>query len=240
MNIPLTEAPMGRPLVLTAVKDMDLARRLRLMGLFEGSEIMRLDEEVMLRPVRIRGPKGEAVLGGGMAAKVVVHLDDGRKMPLSEMKGGETGHMEGLTGGRDLADTLEILGLTLNDHIHFVRALPPMEYITIIENRGRVRLTEGMASKIWGEMLGQTLQFVSARAGEKFRVIKLLGGNRARRQLRSKGLEPGKILILEGVAQAQSLNPGLFNPVIVSSREGLRLFLGIDEGDKVLVREIEK
>ncbi|MBC2712741.1 MAG: HAD family hydrolase [Desulfosarcina sp.] len=75
-----------------------------------------------------------------------------------------------------------------------------------------------------------------ARAGEKFHVDVILGGTKARRMLRTRGIEPGKVLILEGVAQAQSLQVGVRNPVVISSREGLRLFLTPSEGKQILVR----
>jgi Fe2+ transport system protein FeoA len=237
MTIPLTEAPLGKSLVIRKIANPELALRLRRMGLFEGSHIVRLDQEVLVRPVRVRGPKGDAVLGGGMAMKVVVHLDDGRKLPLMEMKPGETGHMEGLTGGTELAVAVKTLELKLNDRISFVRQLPPMEYVTVIAEGGRVRLTEGMAAKIWGHMEGQSMQFVSARAGEPFHMTQVLGGSRVRRMLQAQGIEPGKVLTLEEVAQAQSLPSKVRNPVVISSREGLRLFLERHEGERVLVRE---
>lgn len=237
MYVPLNDAPLGEPLVLVKVTDPNLALRLQRMGLFEGSEIVRLEQEVLVQPVRVRGPGGEAVLGGGMTMKMVVHLDDGRKLPLAEMQPGETGHIEGVTGGTGLSEALKTLQLKSNDRIHFVRRLPPMEYIAIIETSGRVRLTEGMAAKIWGRMQERMLQFVSARVGEKFHVEKILGGVNAAHMLQTRGIEPGKVLVLEGVAaQAQSLRQGIRNPLVISSREGLRLFLTPDSGEQILVR----
>lgn len=224
-------------MVIKKLTDPELAMRLGRMGLFEGSEIVRLDEEVLLQSVRFRGPKGEAVLGGGMAMKTVVHLDDGRKLPLVEMRPGETGHIEGLTGGTELARALETLGLNSGDRITFVRKLPPMEYVVVILEGDRLRLTEGMASKVWGRMTGPPLQLVSARAGEEFHVEKILGGASARRMLGTRGIEPGKILVLEKVAQAQSLQVSAQNPVVITSREGLRLFLTPEDGKKIFVQE---
>ena len=237
MSMRLTDAPSGEPLVLTGVVDPDLALRLRRMGLFEGSEIVRLDQEVLVQPIRVRGPRGEAVLGGGMAMKIVVHLDDGRRLPLTEVQLGESGHIEGITGGTALSDTLEVLGLQPDDRIEVTRKLPPMEYITVVEPGDRVLLTEGMAAKSWGRMDDWLCQFVSARVGQGYHVIEILGGTNARRMLRSRGIEPGKTLVLQAVAQAQTLQPGVRNPVVISSREGLRLFLEREDGERILVRK---
>jgi Fe2+ transport system protein FeoA len=175
-----------------------------------------------------------------MAMKIVVHSDDQRKRPLVEMQPGETGHIEGLTGGSELTGALKTLGLEPDDHVRFIRRLPPMEYVTVIAGGGRVRLTEGMAAKLWGRMQGQELQFVSARVGEPFEVTRILGGRGARRMLKTRGIETGNILTLEGVAQAQSLSTNVQNPLVIASREGLRLFLRQDEGDQILVLEAEQ
>jgi len=238
MHVPLTDAPFGKPLFLVKVTNSDLALRLRRMGLFEGSELLRLNEDVLVQPVRVRGPKGDAILGGGMGFKIVVHMDDGRKLPLVEMKPGETGHIEGLIGGNKLADALDTLGLNINDRICLVRKLPPMEYVTMIEKKGRVRLTEGMAAKIWGRMEENLLQFVLARKGKRFYVQKILAGANARMMLASQGIEPGKVLILEGVEQAKSLYMSRRNPVVVSSRNGLRLYLQQKDAKRIFVREV--
>ncbi|MFH1137682.1 MAG: FeoA domain-containing protein [Pseudomonadota bacterium] len=237
MYLPLTKAAFGDLVVMEKIIDSDLAGRLRQMGLFEGSEIVRLNQEVLVQPVRVRGPGGEVVLGGGMAMKIVVHLDDGRKLPLVEMRSGETGHLEGLTGSPDLSAALETLGLGPNCRLVFIRKLPPMEYVTLVSEGGRVRLTEGMAAKIWGLMQGRAIQFVSARSGEKFLTRKIIGGPGSRRMLLARGIEPGKTLVLEKVAQAQSVHSNLQNPVVISSREGLRLFLTPEDGKKILVRK---
>ncbi len=237
MNVPLTDAAIGKLLVIVEVTDPDLALRLNRMGLFEGSEIARLEQEVLAQPVRVRGPQGDAVLGGGMAMKIVVHLDDGRRLPLSEMRPGQTGHLEGLTGGPSLDKALETLGIKSDDRIEFLRKLPSMEYVAVVENVGRVRLTEGMAAKIWGGMGEKRLQFASAKVKEKFRVEEILGGTNARRMLAEKNIEPGRTLILEKVAPAQNLHAGVKNPVAISNRDGLRLFLAPDDAKSILVRE---
>ncbi len=240
MNEPLTEAPTGRALTLVKVLDPDLALKLSRMGLFEGSEITKLEQEVLVHPVRVRGPKRDAVLGGGMAMKIVVHLDgDEGKLPLTEMRPGQAGHIEGLTGGPYLFKALETLGLKPDDRIEFLRKLPPMEYVAVLEHNGRIHLTEGMAAKIWGRMQDKQIQFVSSKVGEKFHVDEILGGTNAVKMLEEKGVRPGRTMVLEKVAQAQALHIGVRNPVVVSSSEGLRLFLSSFDANKILVREAE-
>jgi hypothetical protein len=53
--------------------------------------------------------------------------------------------------------------------------------------------------------------------------------------LYSRQIEPGTILVLENVAPAQSLRTETRNPVVIASREGLRLFLNPEDGRRILV-----
>lgn len=240
MEASLAQAPCETALTITRVADAQLEAQLGRMGIHPGSAVTRLDEEVALNTVRVRGPKGEVLLGGGMGGKVVVHLDDagdgGRMVPLTELKPGESGHIEAVTGGESLAETLAALGLKGDDRIEMVRALPPMEYVARLEGRGRVRLAEGMAAKILGRMGELECQFANAQAGVPFTVTRLLGGERARRAIAALCIAEGDTLMLDHVSKASSYRLSGGDRVVLSSREGLRLFLRRDQADLVIVR----
>jgi len=113
----LTTAPFEKSLILAKVADPSLALRFRNMGIFEGMELIRVKEDVKLHPIRVRGSKGDAVIGGGMSSKIIVRLDDGRKSALSEMEPDETGYIAGLIGGSGLSRALEVLGFEKNERI---------------------------------------------------------------------------------------------------------------------------
>ena len=238
MCININDAPMGKPLILLSVTDTDLEERLNHLGLFYGSRIMRLEQEVQAETVRIIGPGGAVVFSGSMAMRTVVHLNDGRRLPLSEMSPGETGHIEGRTGGKTLAETFDAFGLKPDDPIQCERRLPPMDYVAVIENSCRVRLTEGMCAKIWGRMAERNIQFVSARTGEIFYVEKILGGKSGRDMFLLLGIIPGKKLVLEKVAQAGNLRIGKQTTLVIVSREGLRLFLDKEDAKHISVRNV--
>jgi Fe2+ transport system protein FeoA len=240
MEANLAHAPCETPLVVVRVADSQLEVQLGRMGISPGSQVTRLDEEVALNTVRVRGPKGEVLLGGGMGGKVVVHLegegDDGRMAPLTELTPGQSGHIEAVTGGQSLAETLAALGLKNDDRIEMVRALPPMEYVARLSGRGRVRLAEGMAAKILGRMGPVECQFANAQAGAAFTVTRILGGERAKRAITALGIATGDELVLDHVAKAASYRLSGGDRVVISSREGLRLFLRRDQADMVIVR----
>ena len=233
----LTNAPFEKSLLLVKVADPSLALRLRNMGIFEGMKLIRVKEDVKFQPIRVEGSKGDVVIGGGMSSKIIVRLDDGRKFFLSEMKPDQAGHIEGLTGGIGLSSALKILGLENNERIRLIRKLPSMEYIALMEKKGRIRLTESMAAKIWGEMDKKEFQFNFAQKGKKFLVKSILGGQNAREMIRSRGIEAGNVLVLEGVKPARNLYMSKHNPIVVSTKDGLRLFLKGKDCEQIFVKE---
>ena len=233
----LINAPFEKSLILVKVADQSLALRFRNMGIFEGMELIRVNEDVKLHPVRVEGSKGVAIIGGGMSSKIIVLLNDGRKSSLSEMEPDETGFIAGLTGGSGLSGALKVLGFEKNKKITLIRRLPPMEYITFIEKKGKIRLTESMAAKIWGEMDKKMCQFNFAQKKKKFFVKSILGGQNAFEMLRSRGVETETILTLEGVTPARNLYMCKKNPIIISTKDGLRLFLKEKDCEQIFIKE---
>lgn len=231
----LTHAPAGTPLTITRITDEELESQMVRMGLFVGSEITRMDEDVALKTVRVRGPKGEVVLGSGMGGKIVAHLDDGRMLPLVELQPGDKGHVECINAGNALRKGMAALGLKDDDPIELIRILPPMEFTAVIEGRGRIRLAEGMAAKILGHMGDVHCQFANAQAGADFVVEQIIGGKRAQRAIASLSIAPGVVMRLEMVGKAPSYQMASRNRCVIASPEGLRLFLREDQADMVIV-----
>lgn len=231
----LTHAPAGVPLTISRIGDDDLAAHMTRMGLFVDGEITRLDEDVALKTVRVRGPKGDVVLGSGMGGKVVAHLDDGRMLPLVELKPGDKGHVECVNAGEALRKGMAALGLEDDDPIELIRVLPPMEFTAVVEGRGRIRLAEGMAAKILGRMGEVRCQFANARAETDFVVEEIIGGRRARRAIESLDIRPGVVMRLEMVGKAPSYQMASRDRCVIATPEGLRLFLRRDQADMVVV-----
>lgn len=235
MTIPLTKAPFDRSLVLSDIPKPELNTLLSRLGLFRGQVLVREDEEVLLHPVRVRGPRDEVVLGGGMAMRVIVHLDDGRRMPLMDMTPGQRGHIEGTTGSINLADTLRTLGLQEGEEIVYLRQLPPMDYTVVAGTKEKQRIPEGMAAKIWGCIGDRHLQFVSAGKGRPFLVEKILCGSRSLEACKARGIIPGQTISLHAVAPAQIFRMAAHTPVVISTEDGLHLHLRPKQAEHILV-----
>lgn len=235
MYAKLSLAPAGIPLLISSITDDDLESQMSRMGLFVGTEITRLDEDVAIKTVRVRGPEGEVVLGSGMGGKVIAHLDDGRMLPLTDLHPGDTGHVEYVNAGPALKEGMDALGLNEDDPIELIRILPPMEYIAVVEGRGRIRLAEGLAAKILGRMGEIKCQFVNSQAGADFVVEQIIGGDRAQRAIASLDIAPGVTMRLEMVGKAPSYTMTGRNRCVVTTPEGLRLFLRQDQTELIVV-----
>ena len=231
----LENAPYGVHLVLSRMNDPRLAEKFARMGLHPGETLTRLDESVEPGPVRIRGPVGEVILAAGMASKVIIHHDDDHKTPIMEMHPGEQGHVEGLICGSGLEKGLAVLGIRENDRIEMLRRIPPMQYEALVDGH-TVRLTEGTAAKIWGEMNGKMMQFAMAGTGRPFLVHQILGGRRAMALLHTEGINAGKTITLGRVSPARSMGEGGSNQSVIQAASGLRIYLRPDQTRKILVR----
>ncbi|WP_419785968.1 FeoA domain-containing protein [Pseudodesulfovibrio sp.] len=235
MYAPLNDAPTGSSLTIFSISDEHLEVRMGRMGLFVGDTITRMDEDVALKTVRVRGPKGEVVLGGGMGGKVMAHLDDGRMLPLIDMRPGDRGHVEYVNAGEAMRNGMAALGLAENDAIELIRVLPPMEYTALVAGRGRVRMAEGMAAKILGHMGEVHCQFANAQARQNFTVETIIGGHRAQRAINALGIESGSVLLLEMVGEAPSYRMPGRDRCVIAGPSGLRVYLRSDQADNIVV-----
>ncbi len=235
MILPLTQAPQGAPLQLENIGDAQLAQKLDKLGVCPKSTVTLLQDEAIASPVRVRTDAGEVILASGMAAKIIVHHDDGHKTPIMEMKPGEKGHVEGLVCGPGLEKGLVILGLRKDAAVDMIRRIPPMDYLTSINN-AHVIIPEGAAAKIWGRMRGVQMQFAMVGKGKDFVVEQLLGGARASAMLHNLGAAPGTTLQLKNVVPANKTGRAAADQFVLAAKSGLRLYLRPDQAATVIVR----
>ena len=236
----LEKAHQGDVLCLAGVEDKKLAENLKRIGLAPGSRFVKFPkEEIARQSIRVRGPERDAVLGGGMCAKIIVRKADGGKTPLSQMDRNEEGIIDALSGGPGLSNTLETLGLRVGERIKLLRKLPPMEYVAGMDRKKHIHLQEGIASKIWGVMEGKECQFTSASVWKEFKVKKLLGGLRAQKYLTSLGIKPGTVLALVGIEQGKQISYGPKDHLAIETMDGLRIHFGPVEAGVIHVEAVK-
>jgi len=236
MHSSLLYAPVHTDLVLVDITSPGLTSWLQRLGLFVGSHIIRHDEEINYHPVRVRGNRGDVVVPAGLGIRVFVHLDSGERKPLVEMKKNEAGHIETMSCGPGCIQALARLGVEEDTDITFIRALPHMDYITVIDRRERTRLTEGEAARLWGRGKdGDESQFYFAARHQPFAVTEIIGGQKIRAHLNTHGIQPGSTLILETIEQAKEAHTPGMQPITISSQGGLRLYLNPVQAARILV-----
>ena len=235
----LLNAPAHTDLVILEILQPDLAGWLKRLGLFTGSHIVRHDEEIIYHPVRIRLKNGDVIIPAGLGLKIIVHTEDGVRKPLVEMKKKEHGHVETLTCGRGCISALSNLGIKEDTDVTFIRSLPHMDYITIIDKKERTRLSEGEAARIWGNCENEEpTQFYFARQGTKFSVETIIGGKKIQNHLCIHGVTPGSTLMLETVEQTRELHKPGVEPVTITSAGGLRLYLNPKQAENIIVKNV--
>lgn len=235
----LLDAPVNTELVLLEVTNPVLEKWLQRMGLFTGGHIIRHNDDFNFNSVRVNGENGDVVIPAGMVMKLYIHLASGEKIPLTQMKKGQEGHVEIHSGGPFIEKSLAKLGLPVDGNIRFVRSLPHMDYLVLINRRERNRLSEGEAARIWGHYPGHdATQFYFAKKDLDFEVSEVMGGPRGIKHLETHGVAVGVKLTLESIDQANSLQAHgpASTPVTISSPGGLRLFLTPEKAGAVIVR----
>ncbi|MBM9538700.1 FeoA family protein [Desulfobulbus alkaliphilus] len=238
MSCSLLDAPIHTELILIQVTEPALARWLQRLGLFVGSQLIRHDEEINFHPVRVRASRGDVVVPAGLAVRVFVHLDSGERKPLVEMARNETGHIETMSCGPGCVQALARLGIKEDTDITFIRSLPHMDYITVIDRLERTRLTEGEAARIWGESGdNEASQFYFAKRHRPFTVLEIIGGRKISAHLRTHGVRPGSELVLETIEQAKEAHTPGMEAITISSQGGLRLYLNPAQAARILVRD---
>ncbi|WP_321495682.1 ferrous iron transport protein A [uncultured Desulfobacter sp.] len=235
----LLDAPVNTELVMLQVTNPALEKWLQRMGLFTGGHIIRHDEDINFNSVRVHGDNGDVVIPAGMVMKLYIHLESGEKIPLNQMKKGQEGHVEIHSGGPFIEKGLARLGIPVEGNIRFIRSLPHMDYLVLINRRERTRLSEGEAARIWGNYPGKaSTQFFFARKNLDFEVTEVMGGPRGVKHIETHGVTAGVKLTLESIDQTNSLqgHGPERAPVAISSPGGLRLFLTPEKAGAVIVR----
>ncbi|MGI6657067.1 MAG: hypothetical protein ACOX5Z_09645 [Desulfobulbus sp.] len=237
MTTSLLQAPEQILLVLEEIRRPGLARWLERLGLYAGGTLVRHAQEICYFPVRIRSRSGDVVVPAGLGTRVFVHVESGERKPLVEMERGERGHVEASSCGMGCASAMARLGIGEEEEITFIRSLPHMDYVTVIDQKFRTRITEGEAARLWGTTAdGVETQFYFAPRNQRFTVTEILGGRRVQEHLETHWVRCGSSLVLETIEQAKELHAPGREPVVISTPDGLRLYLDQEQARHIRVR----
>lgn len=200
----LSNAPFEQLLRITAIADEAIEKELNKAGLRVGVECHK-HLPATLPSVRIKGPEGSVVLGGGLSNKVLIKCGSITKY-LGEIQFKDNGVITEINGGCWLQNSLQKLGLALGSKIRLMRRLPPMEYVVRINNQERIKLSESTAARIIGKHEdGLEQQFSSARVELDFKINSIVGGRKFSTFLKGLGISRGEKIVLEGLEHVNEL-----------------------------------
>lgn len=239
MYTSLLDAPVNTDLSVLEVTSPVVYTWLQRMGVFEGGVLTKHDKEINYYPVRVRADKGEVVVPAGLAIKIFVHTNDDAKKPLVDMERNQVAHIESMSCGQGCINALRNLGFEDDTEVTFIRALPHMDYITVIDRRERTRLSEGEAARIWGQCEGEEPnQFYFSKRNKIFRVSEIIGGKKITKHLLTHGVQVGTELMLESIEQVQQMHAPKTKHITVTSPGGLRLYLNPMQAGQIIVKTL--
>ena len=144
--------------------------------------------------------------------------------------------MEILSAGRHAEHFLSRFGLEEGRQIVFIRSLPHMDYITVIDRRERTRLSEGRRPGSGGvPVSGEATQFYFAQRHTPFTVEEIMGASPPKSTWRPTGYPPGQSWSLRPL-NSPELHQPVNEPVVISKPGGLRLFLNPRKAGQIIVR----
>ncbi|WP_449245570.1 ferrous iron transport protein A [Desulfobacca acetoxidans] len=209
---------------------------LRDLGITIGQVISKIKEENRYPILFLLTSKGHVLLPSGMSEKVIV-TQDKKEIPLAKLAVGERAAIVNFRGGRQLRESLTILGLVIGEEIQLKTLLPVMRYLCLVDDKRHIALLSGLATKIWGRPASgrESCQLPLSPMGEPFQVEKLLGSKRAHMNLGTIGIRPQTLLRLKGIEPLPPLCMGEECAIIIETAMGLRLCLDKNQAEHIWV-----
>jgi len=229
-------AVSGYCYTIADIKSEELSMKLASYGLFKNSIITKIDPETMqYATLKISTKRGTASIPGRLAKDVHVRSGRGALKSIYDLEEGKSANVEEIDGCEKTAARLKELGIEKGVRLKLLRYLPHMEYIVLVNNRSRVRLSEAVAASVIGESLNMHKQFSFARKGRLFTVKSIVAGEKVTSYLENIGIKSGVEIILEGI------EPGKYIPfedegtILIYATEGFHFRLSTATAEKIIV-----
>jgi Fe2+ transport system protein FeoA len=208
---------------------------LRDLGVGKGQVITKLREEIRYPVLLLLTPHRPVLLAGGMSEKVIVEKG-GKELALTDLAAGDRARIVNFKGGKQLRDSLNLLGLTIGEEIQLKTFLPVMRYLCLVNDKRHLALLSGMATKVWGRPATEpeSCQLPLSPLGEPFQVERILGGKKAQANLEAMGITSRCSLRLKRIEPLPSISLGEECAIMIETAKGLRLCL--DKGQAELIR----
>ncbi len=224
----------GSKVVLSGIADRNLARRLKIIGVMPGCHLELFHEHVLDSSVVVRSEKGIAVLDAEMASKLMICHEDDHITPVVDMFPGENGHVYDLPAIYCLKRIMSVLGLSTGSQVFMVNRIPPF-YYSIYVNSKDIRITQGLACRIWGSIRGRECQLALASEGDEFHVQDVLGGRRVKNVIDKLGIKQNKTARVNSLILFDGDIPLGEQLLILTTESGSRVHLNSRQASRMYV-----
>lgn len=221
---------------IAEIRDEELSMKLASYGLFKNSLITKVDPEyAQFATVKISTKRGTASIPGSLAKHVSVRSGRGPVKSIYELEEGKSANVTEIDGCEKTVARLKILGVEKGVRLKLLRNLPHMEYLVLVNNRVRARISEAVAASIIGESLNMHKQFSFARKGRAFTVKSVVAGEKISAYLDNIGIAEGVDITLEGIEPGKDIPFEDEGSISVYALEGFHMKISEASAEKIIV-----
>lgn len=234
----INQAESGRALKINTIDNIELAQKLATYGIFQNSIIIKIHkDDTTCATIKVRVNGVTRALAGQLGKHIKVLTPEGKETTLYKIKNGEKVRISSINsnkrGSRNLDSRLSMLGIESGTEIVIQRALPHMEYIVLIENQRRIRITEAFASLLLGEIGNEKKQFSFAHRNTDFKITEIIANPKISSYLKEIGIETGTLLSLEGIEPGKDIDFDDNGKIYLYALEGYRLKLSEESCNQI-------
>lgn len=202
----------------------ELAQKLASVGLYKGSTLTKLDcDDIKYPTIKVNTKYRVTALAGQLAKHITVKAVKGEPKSLYATAPSSTVIIQSVGECEKNAERLAMLGIRPKLRIKVVKTLPHMEYVVMVNNKNRVRITEAAASMLIGsiEEKEDELQFSFAPKSVPFTVTDIAAGRRITAFFEGLGIRKNSVLSMEGIEAGKRIDIDPDTEVVLYTADGL-------------------
>lgn len=227
----LDSAKSGGFYRITAIDSPELTRKMGGYGIFSGSVVSKVNKgDLELATLKLYTEKGTRTLSGSIARHLCYKSSAGEKRSIYEQEP-ETEFK--VVVPKIAAADASVVGIKGGSMVQVLKKLPHMEYVALVDQKIRCRLSEAHAACILGECQGEETQFSFAKRGAAFTVSTIVSMDTYSEIMKENGIKEGTVLTLEGIEAGRSVHLDDYPDMVLCTADGLRVFISSDTAKKI-------
>lgn len=234
--ISLFDAQMSHCYQIAEIKNIQLANDIGSYGIYKNSIVMKVDsDDLNYATLKLQTKDGTCTVWGHLAKKIFVKAGKQASKNIYDVEEGKTAILESVQGCETFQERLAFLGLVPGRRIKVQKRLPFMQYMVLIDGKIRVKLSEAIASTLFGVCMGKEMQFSFARKDKPFLVTKIISGEKMGLYLSEIGIDEGAEIQLTGIEPGKQVIFDEDASIALNVLEGYRLLISPETAKAIKV-----